>query len=323
MRRVVTSAWVVTCALLLISCGGGGGGDGDGGQAVGAPVAITAANQTAVAGTAVGAVTTMIDIGELSTQLIQALSAGLPRAAARGAAALVPGICQTGTLDVTLTETPPVDQINVGDSAVATFSECAVPDEAGLATFNGTITFQVTRVSEASLEFPNPPFDVDLTFTFGNLSTTDDLGTTTIGGGFVLNLATQDGIVLNTEVSGSSLSLAEQSSSGSFTATLTSFLLAIADNQATGAYSIDSNGTVSTTELGGSVTFDTTTPLSGSGDTRPDAGVMLIEGAGGSTLTLTVLDSSFVEMVLDEDGADGATPPSDPETISWDQLEDL
>ena len=68
----------------------------------------------------------------------------------------------------------------------------------------------------------------------------------------------------------------------------------------------------------GSVTFNTTTPFQGTGLANPDSGVLEIDGANGSSITLTALNNVTVQIdVVDADGM------SETLVTTWDELRAL
>ncbi len=82
-------------------------------------------------------------------------------------------------------------------------------------------------------------------------------------------------------------------------------------------YSFSATATVASTLAGGSVTFATPTPFTGLGSGNPTAGVMVITGANGGTLTLTArADGTHVGLVFDDDGA-GPNPPQTLTDTTW------
>jgi hypothetical protein len=82
-------------------------------------------------------------------------------------------------------------------------------------------------------------------------------------------------------------------------------------------YSVD--GLFASSALGGSVELATTTPfVLADGAPNPHAGAVRALGAGGSQLTFTVLDATFVQIDVDADG-DGTDEFT--LTTSWDELE--
>jgi len=317
--------WLLGLSLLLAAglalggCGGSSGGSDGGGGGGTQAVPITDANQALARDNALGAVTTMGDIGSFGVSLVEMLgnmNAGA-RAAARSAAVLVPGVCSTGTVNVEINDVTPVDQLSTGDTAAVTFASCVMENGFGPETFNGLVTFSVTEVATAPTDFLSAPFDVTFGFVVTNLTVSDGESTTTISGGFDLNLASEDDIAYTKGLSGTSFTLSE----GGITATLTNFSYVDTENEASGDYTADASGRLASSEFsGGFIDFDTPTIFSGTGEGNPDDGVLVVTGAAGSELTLTVLDSTTVEVSLDADG-NGTPDTGYPVQVLWDDLD--
>lgn len=304
---------LLAVGLALAGCGGGGGGGDDGGPT---PVQLTPANAQNAAADALGAVTTMSGVADFGAQLVQILG-NLPpatRTAARSAAVLVPGVCDQGTVDVTITDTAPVDVISVGDVGVLTFSGCLMDDPIDPTTFNGAVTLSVTLVSSGA--FPLPPFDITFAFAFSELTVTDSVGATVVRGGFDLTLA-GGGDTLLSGVTGTSLSLTE----GASFATLSNFGFSGSSTASTGAYTQSGFGRLASSDFGGNqVGFETTTPFAGIDPDYPHQGVLVVDGASGSRVTVTAVSNTTVEMALDANG-DGVTDTGYPISVLWDDLD--
>jgi hypothetical protein len=76
-------------------------------------------------------------------------------------------------------------------------------------------------------------------------------------------------------------------------------------------YTMDASGTVDSSELGGVVEYSTPTTFRGFDNDYPSSGVLLVTGAGGSTIRLITVDNVNIVIEIDSDG----TPPAD-ETIN-------
>ncbi len=304
---------LLAVGLALAGCGGGGGGGDDGGPT---PVQLTPANAENAGANALGAVTTMSGVADFGAQLVQILG-NLPaatRTAARSAAVLVPGVCAQGTVDVTITDAAPVDVISVGDVGVLTFSACLMDDPIDPTTFNGAVTLSVTQVSAGA--FPVPPFDITFAFAFSELTVTDSVGATVVRGGFDLTLA-GGGDTLLSGVTGTSFSLTE----GASFAALSNFGFSGSRTASTGAYTEGGFGQLASSDFGGNrVGFETTTPFAGIEPDYPHEGVLVVDGALGSRVTVTAVSNTTVEMALDANG-DGVVETGYPISVLWDDLD--
>jgi len=89
-----------------------------------------------------------------------------------------------------------------------------------------------------------------------------------------------------------------------------------------GSFVVSGQGTLESSFIGGTVTFETTQEVTGTSFdvNNPSAGEMLIVGAANSSVLLRILDSVDVELDLDDEGdgfdAGDVTLPS-----SWDELD--
>jgi hypothetical protein len=222
-----------------------------------------------------------------------------------------------GSFTVKVTDAVPLDLFSSGDAGSVTYDGCAVEG----VTTQGRIGFGVTSTGPGD-RFPVPPFDLGLSFSFTSLSATDGAQSTTVDGGFTMQVATQDGISFQTALSGSELLVGEDGPAGAFSVTLRDFdssttthvdgyLIAVAN----AALSVSGSG------ANGLVTFHTSTSLSGAAGHSPNTGVVVATGRNDSTLTLVVLNDQLVELRVDEDG-DGV-PEGAPIAATWVELRGL
>ena len=86
-------------------------------------------------------------------------------------------------------------------------------------------------------------------------------------------------------------------------------------NRSTNAFSYTVSGTLTSTRLGGSLTFQTLVPFSGIEGAPPSSGVLKVSGANNTSLTLTALSSTSVRIDVDTNG-DGVFDTSTSKTWS-------
>ena len=98
-------------------------------------------------------------------------------------------------------------------------------------------------------------------------------------------------------------------------ATLSAFQLSSTENGA--AYTLDMNATVSSGEIGGSVTIVTDATFQGVDPNDPFTGQATITGANNSSVTLIAMDEVNVTLEVD---ADGDAIPEDIIPTTWDAL---
>jgi len=208
--------------------------------------------------------------------------------------------CVTGSVNITENDTPPLGQPNVGDSITVTFDACT--DESG-DQYDGTMTIRITQITG---DLDNPPFALGISVTF-NLTITEGGDSFTATGGFNFTLSDDGAGGIGIVMSGTSFSISGMQDGAPINQSLSNFRFELTFDESTGDYTVDFSGTISTGDLGGAVTFDTTTPFQGTTSTEfllenPTAGVLEVTGAGGSKAILTVTGLNTVRIEIDEDG---------------------
>ncbi len=332
IKRHITLPALAITALTIVSCGGGGG---DGGGTSSNPISLTSGNakpvsaeildssdtvQGATAGTAVltrGSVATSSDftypefvVQHLSQ--IQALGV-LPYNTLAGAViSIPPQDCSSGgTWTFSFDDTDASLDLSVGETATISFISC---NESGVIV-NGSISMAVTQLSPGF--DGTPPYTLGVGVTLTNFSVTTS-GHSAISNGDMSMLIAEDGSNNQTyQLSGSSLS----STVLGQTQTLTNYAYAFALNDVTGAYTFSLQGTLANATIGGSVTFTTVTPFTGTDPNDPTAGELHIVGAGGSQAWLTA-DPGGSVVYIDVD-ADGDSTAETQITTSWAELNSL
>lgn len=225
--------------------------------------------------------------------------------------------CVTGSVSIQENDTPPVGEPNVGDTITATFNACT--DEFG-DQIDGTMTIGITQVTG---DLDNPPFTLGISVTF-NLTFTEGMDTFTVTGGFNFTLSDDGAGNITIVMSGTNFSFSGTENGVPFSESLTNFRYELSFNENTGDYTVDFSGTISSGDLGGAVTFDTTTPFQGNTTEEfdlqtPTSGVLEVSGAGGSKAILTVTGLNTVRIEIDEDG-DGTFETTI--NTTWDALVD-
>jgi len=306
---------------LLSACGGGGGNNGAAVPTT--PVAITASNAGTAAGTSAGNVTSTYEIGTLGSDL--ALGAAIrpsrhfrllpfarkqlawlqrtatpplaPAVAALSITVDVPCDNSNGTAKVTLNDADNDGQPSAGDSFTIVFSNCF--DNLDQSTTNGSMTLALNQLT--GNPDTDPAWSADITVTLNNLAISDNSGNIALNGDFTLAISTVNSIFFRGSITGNSLAISENGVSE----ILSAYDIAFTSDEASlgTAYTIDANGTVASTKLDGSVQFQTLTTFEGTEPDYPHTGVMKISGAHGSSVTLTALDSTDVQLEIDPDGS--------------------
>jgi len=197
------------------------------------------------------------------------------------------------------------DTLSVNDSLSVTFNSCTE----GGTTINGTMSLTVTS-AEGDYVTPSGTWELGYTISFNQLSID---GTSLLMHGGMSFTVGDDGSQY-TSISGSSLFVM----SGTQQALLSNFNMSVSVNTS-GDTTVNSDYTYAGTDIGGSITVDTTTPFFTSfGNSYPETGEMIITGAGGATILVRAIDATQVYLEWDIDPIDGN--PDNNATIPWTQL---
>lgn len=133
-----------------------------------------------------------------------------------------------------------------------------------------------------------------------------------------LTTSTPDGVVYTGSLSGATLDVTGPQD----TTTLGNFNYQFTDDQNTLAYTLQGSGSMSSTQLGGRVTFLSLAMFQGTGDGFPTAGSMKIKGAkhagaSVSSVTFTAMGGNSVSLTIDTTGDDVA---DDTINTTWGEL---
>lgn len=300
-KQITLLTGLLLAGFAVSGCSSSDDDDDDNGTV--AAVAITADNAEEVAS---AAMTTVRLVGEfdLSTRIGELIqpknSFSVTQTRAVIPSQVVP--CQesgTQTLSGDVFD-PSFSSLTAGDIIVIDYDDCQEFD--GVTT-SGTLNLSVQGFSGS---FSTPPYSYTVEVSTTDFSLNEQGETRSLSGSATFLINTDDGIVLNTELSIDSLDYSEQLSGDA--GTLRNFNAMSGFDLAAFTYSQSSSGTLSSQNIGGEVDFETTTPFtgtfSGGSSNNPDTGVMLVTGAIDSRETITVLDSVNVQLEVDVDGDD-------------------
>lgn len=302
----------------LGACGGGGGGGGGSvGIAASEPVTIASANAEAVASSTFGATDGLTGSTDGAIGLSPA-SVGRIRSAninivetiieqARRAPVLLPdnassGVsaaaaqslnqnCDSGSISGSFNDNDNDLTLSTGDTVTMTANNCML----GSATMNGTIS--ISNVSMTGDEL-SPPYFLQFRLQATNFSVSASGEMVVMSGDGTISESSNDGITVISSVTGDGMRL----TAGSESLTLTDYSVQETENQASGAYSISVNATISSSSLGGSVIVTTDAALTGVGVFDADAGQITCIGAGNTSVRVIVVDSVNVQLDVDQDG---------------------
>jgi hypothetical protein len=339
--------------LLVAACGGGSGDDaGDGGGIVDTsqPLSVASSNAVPVSGLVVDAATGGITAGSVGTIFIAASDAlpatrvsvdlsgltqdvidrlwsmrlqGTLGMASVGPAQVPPSVdCEvSGTVSATWNDVDMDNELSVGDYILLNFNNCV---ESGL-TLNGGMDVGVLELTGDP--YSDAVWTVVLRLNFNTLTAAE-------GGAVVEVVGSLDAMVdsqasgslvttLTTEVSVGSGSVASSFlyfGEGEDFTELTVYHVSLQENTDS-SFTLTGEGTLESSFIGGTVTFETTQAFSGTDfeNNDPAAGQMLILGAANAGIRLRVINSVVVELDVDDEG-DGFDGGDATITSSWDEL---
>jgi len=355
MRSHVISISILALVCICASCGGGGGGgDESSGDMVDTSqaLALTSSNAPAVSGLAVAAAGAGITVGSFGTvgiasadsppgssfefNLLHVTQDAVDRIWAMGqqetlvamdiSAAQVPSQVDCaggGAVDTIWKDVDSDGELSEGDGITLIFGNCVEED----LTLNGEITVGIlSLVGDPSI---NPAWTALFRLNFDSLTASED--------GVIAEIAGTLDVTVDTQVSGLVVTgITTEVATGPGT-TASSFLYFGEGNEFTeltlysvsfqedtdGSFAVSSQGTLESSFIGGTVTFETTQEVTGTDFeiNYPSAGEMLIVGAANSNVLLRILDSVFVELDVDDEG-DGFDTGDVTLPSSWDDLDD-
>ena len=344
---------ILAFVFVCTSCGGGGGGGEGSGVAVDTNQALTLTsnNAPAVSGLVVGATGGGITAGSLGSVVIA--SADIPQesgfefnilhvtqdvvdrvwvmhhqgtlAVADVSTAQVPESVDCsggGAVNTIWRDADPVGELSVRDNIILTFNSCVEED----LTLNGGMDVGILSLDG------DPAIDLSwavvFRLNFNSLTASDGGAIVEVVGSLDATVDTQaSGSVvtdITTEVAtepGSTASSFLYFGEGVDFTELTQYSVSFQENT-DGSFVVSGQGTLESSFIGGTVTFETTQEVTGTSFdvNNPSAGEMLIVGARNSNVMLRILDSVSVELDLDDDG-DGFDAGDVTLLRSWDELD--
>ncbi len=344
-RRMALHVCAAMAAAVLSACGGGGSaGDDKGGTDVtgnnnggnGSAAAITSTNYVSVAQQAVASSTFMVNGASLITGAqvsdpLQALAGmGLQQALQLGhwfknaPAAVVGGVTVSDTescsggghISATLNDGNGNDDIDTGDSATLQFASCV---ESGV-TINGGLQLNATAVNGS---FGSSSFSATVGVTYDNLIVAVGSTASVTGSGqMTIGIAATSANISSVTIDASSFSETGTIGGTSVSMSLSGYHLSVLTQPSLGggsAVATTVNGTfVSSTLSNQQIQITTRSPLTTPvGQAYPSSGEILVKGAQGSQVLVTVQSGGMVQIQLDADG-DGTFEAST--TQSWASL---
>ncbi len=323
------SICTVALASLLSACGGSG--DDSPPPTSGAQgVAITANNQAAVARAALNGGFSLAlvqnetgngaTISSSSTVVAERLLEHVLRAAVNQRRRIASASAHpdagggetdpcgvSGTLTSTWNDVDNNSQLSAGDILTANFQQC---QDTPTLSVNGTLTTTLTGTPTASQFTGNAVFasvvavDGGVTYRLNGAVAVSEVDTDTISDSSFT--VASPGLTVGIASSGYTDSIAFDAG------------MVAASSFLAGSSSLTLDGSFTSQSLGGRVTISTPHPLmQQNGDAYPSQGSVLITGAGGSTLLVTVLNATQVQLQVDANG-DGTVDGT--ATTTWTAL---
>lgn len=327
----ITAGLLGACALLLAGCGGGGGGGGGSGDVTddgySGPTTLyamdteTAADDAATYGAEQGGLDSTgfealdgIGLksgtgarGDTASSVIGRVrelagSLSLTNVSKFGARGSATDTCDSGTVSGTWNGSSPYDQSADGNYLQLTFNNCV--DAYYGVSYNGRFRVTVVSAAEELYEFSF----TDLTVANGSESLYFN--------GAIREQETSAGSTYTVATYGDSLVMGY----GAEQVRLTDFRFEYAFNSSNNMASRTSDFTVASTTINGSITVDTTQAFETFWtDGYPNAGSMVITGAGGAKVRLTAESAEYVRIEYDLNGDGTYGEPVD-RVVPWSEV---
>lgn len=330
MKGLNRLTWLLAAAAMLNACGGDGSGLAPAAQ----QVTITSANAGLVTSDALNAAAFSMELGglgggilapapgdgELAKASVRAWPGSLlgkivsPLWQATLAPVTIP-CAVSGTLTLSGTIASPTT-LTAGDALSADFAAC--DDGDGVILGGGMDMIINSVVGELLLdEFLGltGSFELTMSITLTNLSSDDGGSVATANGAFTAVFDTRAFPVLLNEVTGARLLM---SSSGR-SITMENFSTSMQDDVSAASYELTSAGRISGSRYTGYANYTTEMTFLGVTGDNPYQGELMIRGAAGTSVRLTVIDALTVQLDIDTNG-DGTVDET--RTISWDEAVD-
>jgi hypothetical protein len=340
MRKTGIAIVSMLVTMLLAACGGGGGGGGVVAPPPVGAITITTANAEQVSAVVVGSVDSLVGASSGSV-LITGVSVSTS-----GSGIDLPGILMSqldrfavirqqqlssgivGVVIGPLTDTCSsggtvtvsgnvadqfLDTFSAGDTLTADFSNC---NEFGI-VFNGGLDLTINTVNPDPFDGLTLPYVLDFSVDLRNFAVAD-AGDIFISQGD-MQLVISEGISgdMHEVLSGTSIIV----SVNGVVDSLANYNYDI-QIDAIGNYSIDISGTMTSSILGGTVTYTTLTPFTGTDPGDPTAGVLFMESDSDASQAILTAQPDGINILIDVDtDGDGTYEGMVPTT--WATLDSL
>jgi len=300
MARSVGKTVVALIALALSACGGSGSGESTGGNIQVSAELATIDSQSApdiaaaVAGAIVGS-ESLAAIGGFSVPSVSTGFASLGKDAPQTLAATIgpESVDCAAAGSVTLSGTVAVPaSLTPGDTLIFEFMDC---DDAEGIVVDGALAFEIVAFSG---EIAIGMLTLTVSMTLDQLQFFQDGVGGSMDGELSFTVDTTNAPESFVAVSSSLFTIL----AGGESLTISDFIVTIAIDPALGATTLDSSATLASAAFDGEVSYLTTEALVFSGPGGPIAGQIVVTGAAGATLTISILGADQIELEIDVDG---------------------
>ena len=311
MKHTKQNFLTILCIVLVAACSGSGSG---GPAPTPSSMAnIDATNAEMIAGGVVDAVFISGSFGDVleggaSGGLLGKTDNGLLKAAGSQFAGVpgffasvpIPGTTIECFVDGSIIVTGQIADpttLSASDQIVLQFSEC---DDGAGQVVNGIYEIVINSFSGDLLE---GRVDLNATVTFDSFNVMESLEMTSLNGVFTLDLDTSMPPMTSVSVSGTSVSVSDNTDS----ATLSAFLTDVAHDGRVipAAYTTVASGTLTSTLFEGAVNYSIPVSFQGFEGQYPYQGELLVTGADGSSVKLVALDNMNVRLEIDPGDGSG------------------
>lgn len=303
--RYFAIAALLAVGIITTIATGGGGSDGVTPPApVGPTLNITADNGSDAASAVVIAIGLSFDVGDITGGNVSAQPVGdlLSPPLSKGVAGMfksvppavlqAPESCATsGTVDVSVTQAN-INTITVGDRIVAVFLDC---DDGLGYVISGTVDLTIAAIQG---DLFTEVFLLGMDVVMTDIVVTEGASIMTAAGDFSLTLDSLDFPAVRMSLSGGELQLGSDGE----VVSLTDFDHALQIDSVTTALVATVLGRLDSSTLGGSVDYETLVAIEAIGDNDPHVGEILITGAADSSVRIVIIDSSHIQLEIDENG---------------------
>ena len=332
MKRALRNFFILAAGSAMLAACGGGSSDNSGGLTGGVPptaeeATITVENAPQIAG-AVAEVamgegifssifTPTLPIGSIGADVAvspvmkpvysAAMKVASPSQLYVTSAGQEP-CAVSGTVDITIDISNP-EQPSVNDTFIFDFTNC---DDGSGAVVNGAMTITISTIGG---DVASGNFLLGMQIQFSAFAVTEGGETATAEGSISIQIDTRDPLVTTITVSTTAL----VTTSAGTEEVLTNFSVEITEDASTFpvAVTVETSFTISSPDIGGSVTVTTSLSLQSSGSEFPFEGELRIQGANQAVIVLIALDANTVRLQIDIDGDGGTDETLD---MTWDEL---